>query len=122
MTRYLLGLIAVVAVAAVASSQAVRPGDLNGGGTVSYGSVYRLAGSIMDHGVSGASPGISQNASHKISSGFFPALGPIVTRNLADPAWLNVARTEYRADALKMTAWREPETSPKAFEITGWQL
>lgn len=122
-TRYVLALCAGAAFAALAWSQTIRPGEMNGGGAVSFGATFRLAGVIVDQGVSGATPGISQNASNKVSSGFFPAIGPLVmTRNLADPAWLRVARTETRPGALEMTAWREPETSSKSFDLTGWQL
>lgn len=122
MTRYVLALCAGAVFAALAWGQAIRPGALDGGGAVSFGATFRLAGAINDQGVSGATAGVSQNSTNKVFSGFFPSLSPIATRNLADPAWLRVARTENRAAAPRMTAWREPETSPKSFDLTGWQL
>lgn len=124
MMRFALGLCAAGALAALAWGQAIRPGEVNGGGTIAYASTLRLAGVITGQGVGGgAAAGVSQNSSYKVSSGFYPAVGPLVIRhNLADPAWLKVARGQTDRGALELTAWREPETSPQSFDLTGWQL
>ncbi|MCE5230998.1 hypothetical protein LLG95_15575 [bacterium] len=122
MVRFLIACCVAGWLAGAALSATVKPGELNGGGSTSYLGGFRLAGDISPYGLGGGTAGVSQNASNKISQGFYPVIGPIVTRNVADPAWLKVARSENRADAAKMTAWREPENNRESFDVTGWQL
>lgn len=120
MLRFLLavGLVSV-AVAGWAANM-LRPADLTGGGATSTVGNTRLAGSISDYGVGGS--GVSQSATFKISLGFYPSIGPIVTRNVADPAWLKVSQAE-RARPIQTAAWRDSDSNLHAsINLTGWQL
>ncbi len=58
MMRFALGVCAAGALAALAWGQAIRPGEVNGGGTIAYASALRLAGVIV-----GRAPGAGGRAS-----------------------------------------------------------
>jgi hypothetical protein len=102
------------------AANTIRPADLTGGGSVSTVGNTRLSGAICDYGVGGS--GVSQNASYKLSIGFYPSLGPIVTKNVADPAWLKVSEAE-RERSIQTAAWRDSDSNLHApINLTGWQL
>jgi hypothetical protein len=122
MTRFLIAFCLAGMAAVALSATTMQPDELNAGGAISYGGTLKLAGNISPYGLGGGTGGVSANTGYKLSTGFYPALGPLVTRNVADPAWLKVARSENRADAGKMTAWREPDDNRESFDVTGRQL
>lgn len=114
--------IAAGVLTAVAWGQTVRPSDVNGGGAISGVGNVILTGAIMDYGLGGGTAGVSQSASNKISVGFYPSVGPLLPRNVADPAWLRISGAEERQRPVRMAAWRESSDPNSSINLTGWQL
>lgn len=82
-----LGLLLLLATAGWAMSFSIS--RISGGGALASSSGFRLNGAIGGYGLPFGFAGRSAAGSFKLGVGFYPCLAAqTVTRNSADPAWL----------------------------------